>query len=79
MLVLDPDDLGLDRRPCVRYWGCVGLVVEVRLLRCWEALPWVKGRVLLWLSIVGVVCNLLWVLLWLSIAGVMRGLLRVPL
>ena len=64
MLILNPDDLGLDWWSRVRYWGFVRLAIKVRLLRRREALPWVKGRVLLWLSIAGVMRSLLGVLLW---------------
>ena len=80
MLVLDSDDLGLDGCSRVRYWGRVGLVIEVWLLRCGEALPWVKRRILLSLSVGGVVFVRLGVLLRFSVAGVMRGrLVALPL
>ncbi len=75
LLVLDPDDLGLDWRSRVRHWGCVGLIVEVRLIRYHRMLPRMEGQMLPGLSKVGVVCNLLEVLLWFSVAGVMCRLL----
>ena len=77
MLVLNSDDLGLDGCSCVRYWWRVGLVVKVWLFRCGEALPWVKRRILLSLSVGGVVFVRLGVLLRFSVAGVMRGRLVV--
>ncbi len=61
LLVLNHDNLGLDRWPWVRHGRCIALVVEVRLRRRWKVLPWVEGKVLRWFPILGVVgslCNL---------------------
>ncbi len=86
LFVLYSDDLGLDWWSLVLYWGCVGLVVKMWLVRHCGVLPSVKGQVLsgflmwravhslmeLWLelAIVRVMRNWLGVRLWLSVVGV---------
>ena len=51
LLVLNSDDLGLDGCYRVRHGGCVGLIVEVRLVMRREVLPWMERQVLPGLSI----------------------------
>ena len=70
MLVLNSDDVGLDGCSRVRYWGRVGLVIEVWLITCHDWLPRVEGQVLSGPFERGVVTGLLNVLLWLPVARV---------
>ena len=77
LLILDSDDLCLDRWPRVCHGGCVRLILEVRMIGHTRLLPWVQGQVLSGVCILRVVCSWLEVLLWLPVAGVVRGLLWV--
>ena len=73
LLILDPDDLGLDRWSRVCHGGRVGLIVEVRLIRRRKMLPWMERQVLPWPFVLlkGVVHSLRKVLLWFPVARVM--------
>ena len=51
LLILNSDDLGLDWWSRVRHGGCIGLIVEVRLIRRPKLLPWVQRQMLPVLSI----------------------------
>ena len=79
LLVLYPDDFGLDWWSRVLHWGRIRLVVEMRLIRHRNVLPPVERQMLPGLFVRGVVCSLLEVLLWFAVARVMRSWLGMRL
>ena len=77
LLILDSDDLGLDRWSRVGHGRGVRLILEVRMIGHTRLLPWMQGQVLSGVCILRVVRSWLEVLLWFPVAGVVCGLLRV--
>ena len=58
MLVLDSDDLSLDRWSRMRHRRRIALVVKVGSSWCRKVLPWMEGKMLLSVSVLGVVGSL---------------------